>query len=84
MVVIPPKILIQTTQRNQYNFLKEKSTLEEVKIAAFAIFGRFGTKYAKIALCAIRFWCTWGKGTGLHDKFGNKCAKNLTRIPIKL
>ena len=52
-------------QRNQYNFLKENNTLEEVKIAAFAILGQFGAEYKKIALCAICVWCTWGKRTGL-------------------
>ena len=72
VVAIPPKILIQTTQRNQYNFLKGNSALEEVEIAAFAILGRFGAKYEKIALCAICVWRTWGKRTGLHDKFGAK------------
>ena len=80
----PAKDLGPNTKKNQYNFGKGNSTLEEVKIAAFAVLGQFGAEYEKIVLCGICVWCTWGKRTGLYDEFCSKRAKNLTHNPIKL
>ncbi len=52
--------------------IKGNGTLEQFKIAGFAILSQFGAEHKKLALRAIWDWHNYGNRTGLHDEFGDK------------